>query len=787
MFVILIAIAWLLGLAAAAFTDAAPGASVAAAGLLGAATFAYRPRASTLLALPFAFAVVALALVRYDDSQPQPDSALVQANADGEVTVIGVVDDEPRQDGRSAIYRLRVERIEGTKESGDVLIWLPAHVRYDYGDRIEVTGDLDEPPVFDTFDYREYLLRQGITSVATYPETRLVDSGNGTWHRELTFDVRERLDHALSDALPEPEASLAAGVLFGGRGDVPDDLRESMSATGTSHLVAVSGQNITILAGLIVAALAWFIGRRPACWFALVAVVGYTLLCGFEPSVIRASIMGVIYILTTVSGRQNATLIALAYAAAIMTAMDPQIVHDVGFQLSMAATIGLATLATPIRNALEGAVSRTPIRAVPAMRGLTETAAVSLAAIGATLPISAITFERISIVAPLANLFAVPAFVAVAVTAAVGAGITLVVPSAAPLAGFVAWPAAAYVIGVIEFFADVPGASVGVSGASVWHAMAWYAAMALAWRWVALRQKIDKDALARLEPMPVRRLVPQAGLASVALMAAAIGWLTLADPNDNHLSVTFLDVGQGDSVLIEDAGGHRVLIDGGPGGDAINLALSRHLPFYDRRIDLVVLTHPDSDHVGGLLDVLIDYDVRAVMTSAGNTDSSLAQEWRSSLVTSGAEFAGADAGKRVTLNGATLEVLAPDADDVLLPTQELNETSTVLRLTSGDVSFLFTGDIGETTEAALIRSGADVDATVLKVGHHGSRFSSSEAFLAAVSPSLSVVSVGADNRYGQPSEEAMDRLSGDVVLRTDEDGDITVMTDGAHVWVQTQR
>lgn len=788
----LLALAWLLGIVVAALTGADPAASLATAGFIAAASFALRPRLSTLVALPVACALVFLALLRYDATEPQPDSTLAAANTADAVTVKGVVDDEPREDGTSVLYRVAVQRVfvDGWQDgAGRVLLRLPAPMQYQYGDRIEVVGDLDEAPTFRDFDYREYLLRNGVTSLASYPSsTRLLSSGNGDLLHEVIFDARSKLSEALSDALPEPEASLAGGVLFGMRSGIPQDLRESMAVTGTSHLVAVSGQNITILAGLIVAALAWIIGRRRAAWVALAAIGGYTLLVGFDASIVRAAIMGSLFLGAMLLGRQNTTPVALVMAGAVMTAFDPQIVHDVGFQLSFAATLGLIMLAPMIRNSLESAAVRSRLfGGVPAMQGLIETLAVTLAAIAATLPISAITFDQISLVAPLANLLAVPAFVAVAFTSAVAAAITLAVPSAPPIATLIAWPPAAYMIGVINFCAGLPGASVEVSGVSAGHALVWYAVLGIVWwRFGQGTGPVDEDA-PRLESVPGQRLVPLAGLASVAVLGAALGWSALPDPADDRMSVTFLDVGQGDAILVEDVSGHRVLIDGGPAGQGIEEALGRQLPFYDRRIDLVVLTHPDGDHLGGLLDVLEDYEVRGVVRSAVATDSPLYEEWARALTAADVPLTTADAGERIALNGGVIEVLGPDADDALLPTEELNETSTVLRLTAGEVSFLFTGDIGESAETALIRSGADLDATVLKVGHHGSRFSSSDAFLSAVTPDLSVISVGSDNRYGHPADETLDRLADTAVLRTDEDGDITVSTDGKRVWVDTQR
>jgi competence protein ComEC len=254
------------------------------------------------------------------------------------------------------------------------------------------------------------------------------------------------------------------------------------------------------------------------------------------------------------------------------------------------------------------------------------------------------------------------------------------------------------------------------------------------------------------------------------------------------LTVTFLDVGQGDAILIEGPDGHRVLVDGGPGGQPISEALARNLPFDDRRIDLVVPTHPDADHISGLFEVLDRYDVRAVLNTPLPCASTLCDAWTGALAASGATVLTADRGQVIDLGGgAVLRVLAPDVNDVLLPITATNTGSTVIRLEMGDASFLLTGDLDASGEAALIRSGAVLQATVLKVGHHGSTTATTPEFVARVQPAIDVISVGAGNPFNHPRSAVLDRLTGDAVFRTDQNGDIRISTDGSRLWIQTDR
>ena len=783
-----LALAWLLGLAAAAFTDADPAATLATVGLLSAASFAIAPRPRTLVLIAVGATLIVGATWRYDETQPQP-SPISRLNGE-QVTLRAIVDDEPTERTKTRLYRLEVREVfeddRWREESGRVLMTARTFPGYEYGDVLEIEGTLEDPPELDDFDYPDYLLRRGISSVIAFPEAKLLASGEGGVLRSALFDLRAEFAKNISAALPEPEASLATGVLLGARSALPTDLKDNMIETGTSHLTAVSGQNIALVAALVIASLAWAIGRRPAAWVALASVIAYALLVGGQPSVVRASLMGGVYVLSIILGRQNSAPYALVLAAAGMTAFDPQIVHDVSFQLSFAATLGLVTLAEPIRSHAAAAAARwTGPRTIRASQPLLDLASVTLAAIAFTLPITAVNFQQISLVAPLANLFAVPAFVAVAGTAALTAGLGSIPGVDAAWFVWIAWLPAAYMVAVVDFFAGVPAASFELTGLATAHATVYYAALFALTAWLRSQPRIRLDD----EPgraIDWRILEPVAASAYVVGLAGILLWLAVTGTGSDRLTVSFLDVGQGDAILIEGPDNHRILVDGGPTGAAVKRALDRHLPFYDRRIDLIVLTHPQADHVGGLMDVLDEYDVGAVLTSGIDADTSVYEEWRAALEQAEVTELVARRGQWIDLgDGAVLSVVgpvgAPDEYD------EINDTSVVLRLTHDDVSFLLTGDITAEAETALIRSGTNLEADVLKIAHHGSRTSTSPAFLSRADPSIDVISVGASNSFGHPTADVLDRLDDDLVLRTDLHGDITIETDGELIWIRTQR
>jgi competence protein ComEC len=785
-----LAFAWVLGTAAAAFTGADLAASIAAAGLLGAASFAISPRASTLLLLTAGAGLIFLAGWRYDKTSPPSEPTGIARYNDGDaVRFRATVSAEPQDRASWRRYQLSVQEVliggEWRPESGGVLMDGSLYPQYGEGDLLEVEGELQTPPSLPDFDYREYLLRQGVIATVSYPQVHLITEG-GASLRSTLDGVRARLTGALSDALPEPEASLAAGVLLGARRDIPAGLRDDMNTTGTSHLVAVSGQNVTIVAGMLIAALTWVVGRRRAAWLALAGILAYTALVGAQPSVVRAAIMGALYVMSIAFGRQNTGIVALVLAAAVMLGLEPQLAHDVSFQLSFAGTLGLVLMASPLDARLQTALPA-GLRQAPGVRPLVSGFAITLAAIAFTLPITAVNFHRVSIVAPVANLFAVPAFIAVAATAAVTALAGAISPTLGSLTVWVSWPTAAYMVGVAGFFARLPGASVELSGVGAGHAIAYYAALAIAC-WLVTRKRIEPPKPASPAAVPVRALAGAGAIVGLLALSFLLTWLAATAPTGGRLSITVLDVGQGDAILVQGPRGQRILVDGGPGGQAVTAALGRNLPFDDRRLDLVVLTHPQEDHIGGLPEVLASYSVRGVLTNPYAADTAVFGAWQQALGDAQAPVAYARRGETIDLgDGARLDVLNPPPVTPGQQTDDLNDTSVVLRLTMGGVSFLLTGDLAQAGENALIAAGADLRAQVLKVGHHGSRTSTSPAFLAQVDPVVDVISVGAQNRFGHPTQEVLDRLSDDLLLRTDQNGDVTVSTDGERIWVDRQR
>lgn len=254
----------------------------------------------------------------------------------------------------------------------------------------------------------------------------------------------------------------------------------------------------------------------------------------------------------------------------------------------------------------------------------------------------------------------------------------------------------------------------------------------------------------------------------------------------DHLQVSFFDVGQGDSIFIETPEKHQVLIDGGPGYSKVLEGLSSAMPFWDKEIDLIILSHPETDHMTGLFSVLENYKIDNILWTGIEKEGEKFETWKRMINDEGANVYYANSGDAVVMNDVILEIISPKE---LLRGKEFddsNETSIVSKLSYLDSSFLFAGDISSKTEKLLFDSNIDSD--VLKIPHHGSKYSTSEEFLSKISPLISVIQVG-KNSYGHPTEEVLTRLdnSGIKILRNDTNGNIKIVSDGTNYKIITDK
>ena len=808
-----------------------------ALGAIGAALLATDPRLADLA--PVLAVVLALVATCLGLARRRPTARAAAATAIGFVFVLGRValaggmppapgGGEPLPAGEGP-WAIRVESIasprdgtqrfvggvDGTELRVDVTA--PRYPVLVAGDRVEVLGALRAPP---ESPYGAYLARIGVAATLLTRSMRAVDTPADA--DRVVQGIRAVAGDALARALPEPAGGLASGILVGLRERVDRDLAADFTTTGLSHVVAISGWNIAIVAGLVAALLgSWPRRRRAVATVAAIAL--YTVLAGASASVLRASVMAGVALLARETGRPGTAARALAWAVVILLGLNPDTVTDAGFQLSAAATAGLLAWGTPLSTSLRARMPWLP-------RFVVEGLAVSLAAQAATLPIVLLAFGRLAPLSPLLNLVVVPLVPLAMATGTLAMVGGLAVGAGAPafLATLLGLPGAlviGLVVIIVQTAADLPFAGVTLAppaGA----ALGGLAAAALVL--IAARRRIARALGPRRRAQRPRRenpagaaghrTRPTAGgsgahgsgahgsgahgsgslrsdrgirlLATLVALLIALATVAAVARPDGRLHVVALDVGQGDAILVETPAGGRLLVDGGPDPDRLLVALDEQIPPWDRRIDLVVVTHPHEDHVAGLALVVERYRVARVVEPgmAGPGPGYAALE--AALAARNQPSGRLATGDRFALDDVRFEVLWPDRTAVPPEPPDtgtgINNVSVVLLGSFGAQRFLLTGDVEEGIDPILVARGLPrVD--LLKVAHHGSRTATSEALLAATRPAVALVSVGATNTFGHPAPATLARLSahGIATYRTDLQGSLDVALDGTALDVRT--
>jgi competence protein ComEC len=601
-------------------------------------------------------------------------------------------------------------------------------------------------------------------------------------------EIRARAEDGLGRGMPAREAELARGFVLGEDERIDADTVEDFRRAGLSHLLAVSGQNVALLALLAMPLLAAFgIPLRTRLVWVLAAIVVYVPLAGAGPSILRAGVMGGIGVLATLAGRRSSRLYALALAAVVTLAVDPGIGADVGWQLSFAAVLGILALASPL-----GATIAARIGANGWRGALAEAAAVTVAATLATAPLIAFHFESISTTTLFANLLALPAVAPamwLAMLAVVGAqlpGFPVGVLNAigAPLLAYIAqvadWcgrPSWAYLhvelgtTGLIASYLALGVIMIGVP--RLWR----HRRIAVLRR--ARTRPGDGPESRDIGGFPSRRpprwgrigFVAGAGLAALVLvLAGGRGGADGAGPVGG-LRISVLDVGQGDAILFQPARAPALLIDGGPPGDGLEAKL--HAAGV-QHLGVAVVTHEQSDHAGGIEGLLGRFPIERLAYAR------LSRRLRSEAEAAGAGPERIAMGASLRSGRLRVEALWPPPELLTTPLAgaDPNTQALVLLARWGDFSMLLTAD-AEAESIPLDPGPVDV----LKVAHHGSEDAGLDALLDRIGPRLAVISVGADNSYGHPTRATLATLAAHRVpiLRTDLEGTVVLEVGGNSV------
>ncbi|HWB57620.1 MAG TPA: DNA internalization-related competence protein ComEC/Rec2 [Gaiellaceae bacterium] len=600
------------------------------------------------------------------------------------------------------------------------------------------------------FDEAAYLRRQGIHVVVRADTYRVVGRRGGIG--AVADRLRAGVLRSLAAAPEGDRRAVLAGVVLGEDGGLESDLRDSFRASGLYHLLAVSGQNVAyVVAGAIL--LAWTLGlpRRAGEVGALVAIAAYVLAVGWQPSVVRAGVAGTLASLAWLASRPRDRWYFLLAGAAVLLAWNPYSLLDPGFQLSFAAVAAIFLLVPRIERALEG---------YPVPRWLVGALAVSLACGLATAPVLFADFGAIPLYSILANALAAPVVAPLLGLALAASALHPFLPDAAAALTWVDGWLAAYLAFCARTVGGLP------------HAQATSATVL-----GLVGGALVLGALGLRAPSPaVRRAAVLAGVA-LALVVAWRGLPSRPAPPPEGLRLTVLDVGQGDAILLQVPEGAVLVDEGPPEADVADRLDGLGVD----RLTALVLTHPERDHVGGAADVLERVPVEAILDPRIPAEGEDETRALAAARERGVPVLAARAGEEFRIGALRLRVLWPDRDP--LAGGNANDSAIVLLASYGTVDVLLTAD----AEGAVTVPIRPPPAEILKVAHHGSDDPRLPELLELVRPRIAVVSVGSDNDYGHPTPATMAALAGApglAVYRTDEDGSVTIETDGARISVR---
>ncbi|MBA7567581.1 ComE operon protein 3 [subsurface metagenome] len=407
----------------------------------------------------------------FQSSQPPNDESSLQFYNNQTVAVKGMVSTDPEIGGKTIRLRLSSSEIERggewQKVSGTVLVFVPRYSTYRYGDVLLVNGKLEKPPWFDDYDDEKSPAHQEIYSTMLYPRVEIMDRGRGLKPLEWVYSLRNHLSQSLGRVLPEPQASLAQGIVLGIRGNIPPPLKEAFVATGTAHLLAVSGLHLGIIAVILLSLGAWLLGRRhhTYIWLALSTIWFYALITGLHPPVTRAAIMASLFLAAGMLGRQRSGMTALTLTAAIMAGITPQILWTASFQLSFLAMAGIFMLFPHFQDIGRKVVTATigeDGKAAATASFTADSFSVTMAAVIAVWPVVAYHFGIISLVAPLVNILTLPALPGIIIFGLLTGVMGIIFLPLAQIVAWLAWLFLSYMILVVNGFAAIPLSSIEV-------------------------------------------------------------------------------------------------------------------------------------------------------------------------------------------------------------------------------------------------------------------------------------------------------------------------------------
>ena len=713
------------------------------------------------------------------NSKPIGTNHVANFIEDKRITIIGTVLDKTYYyDQEKISLKIKVKEIErenlNIKIKGLILVnTYLGNCPYEYGDVLKIKGKLEKPigkNNFGEFDYELYLAQERIftyLNIWTEKDIQKIGEENSNFFTYFSMLVRNKIKKIIEQTLQKPYNYLLIGMMLGEKGLIPPEIKEIFAEAGIMHILAVSGLHVGIIAAALFFLLNFLkLPKKLKFTILILFLIIYASITGYQPSVLRATIMFALLIGGKLINRNRNLFLSLFLAAFLILLSNPLVLYDAGFLLSFMVTFFLIYLSPILQEQLS-----------KVLVWIKDPLSISIASWIGIFPLSAYFFNKVSIISIVVNIFIVPL-----------TGIALILGFITFFIGLVSIPLA-YLIANINFFVLKMILLISkyfslLSFSFIYTAQPSIFVIFLYYIMIFLAIEIFYKKI-----FPPKMKIKATILILSAVLVVII--VQVFSPVDN-LKVNFINVGEGDCILIEAPKKYNILIDGGgtPLSD-FDVGGKVVIPYLRRKginkINLLILTHPHLDHLEGLLAVLREFKVEMVLDSGLICNIPEYREFISNIKKEGILYHQARAGDNFIFNN-NLEIilLNPLYNSDFYNESDFNNASIVVKLLYKNTDFLFTGDIENTTENNLLIWQNILKSDVLKIAHHGSSNSSSLEFLEKVNPIITIISTGKNN-FGHPSEKIIERLKDKniPVYRTDQNGTVIIRTNGQEYGVKT--
>ena len=712
--------------------------------------------------------------VRYQNSLPDyqdPAHILNYAGRSIPVRITGVVVDFPDQRDQIVNLQIRTESIDENKGDpslplkGLLLAKAPVETRVSYGDRVLLVGFLKIPPEDEDFNYRGYLRRQGIDVYISSAEVDVLESGQGSLILEAIYRIKARALDNIYRLWPDPEASLLAGILLGVESGISEQVQKAFRETGTTHIIAISGFNITIVAGFFSRFFSRIMNPRRGAAAALIGISIYTILVGADAAVVRAAVMGGLSIFAQQIGRRQHGLNAAALASLVMMLFNPQLPWDISFQLSLSATLGLVLYADPLSSWFLQLCSRVFSQEVAQRitQPVSEFVLFTFAAQLTTLPVMIYHFHSFSLATFLANPAILPVQPPIMVLGGLALILALIWFPLGKLAAPLVYPFVLYTIRVVEWFSRLPIKTAHLGQVDIIWIIIFYAVLVLITFYYPLLHQLG------------RYITPSLAAGSLVLSALFI-WRLIFSVPDGNLHFYLLDVGTGSAIYLESPSGDRILINGGPSTRLLSDHLGRKLPPFKRDLDLLLVISPQAQDLDALAGNLPRFEPIKVIWIGDPSLCWEAENLRARL----------DEYRIPVIFGEKGQSLV-FSDDLRIDILSVSSRGGTLLVEYEDFRAIL--PFGITNEIRVdLQEGRDIgEVSVLLLADNGYQSSNPSEWIDNLHPQLALLSVGIKSSQGLPNRGLIDRLAGYSLLRTDQHGTIHLSTNGEKLWIRVER